>query len=75
MTIYFNDKGIPHKASEAIHEQENIAAYEICGDTHVSNIKPIEECCAKCTHWNYRNHFKTTKDCQIFQKKEGKENE
>jgi len=62
-------KGQVVQVTQALSETDTEVDYLIFGERRQEKIIPIDEACAKCTR-NYR--FKTKKDCQDVQAKEGK---
>lgn len=57
------------QVTQALSETDKEVDFLMFGERRKQKIIPIDEACAKCTR-NYR--FKTKKDCQGFQAKDGK---
>ena len=54
--------------TQAIEETSDKVKYLMFGELREQEIMPVEQACAKCDHC----HFKTAKECQEFQAKEGR---
>ena len=59
--------GVVTQVTQAIEEKDSEVSYLMFGELKKQGIIPIDEACAKCDHC----HFKTIRECQTFQKKEG----